>query len=1766
MFGGSGYVAPEARVLTSITESPNPGAADYSDTNKFVQIVQTHDYEIRDLASGQQQLQQGVNDATQNPVQQIQQFIAEFVVLLGGGQLAEGALDFGDLQYILPTLGALFGIGDGPFPLDLFQAAERFFFGAVVPQKQFTDLINTMIGAWMGVFGIDPKFIKDTKALITAIGQLFGEVGNLLPTMNTFFGALGMGGSGAPGGVLGPLGAVLGPIIKLFSGINLAEFGNAIEFITAAIDPWIVKLTALIDFINEVLAVLAFPGDVVNDPLPQLIVPFKNLVRMLGNVQLGLESFNPVAAAQSWLGQLLLPISGFSTVQPNLQVNAGFDDSNDLGDAADGRNWTREDLDPPVTDGDWVWDLLGRTADGSATVHANGVDHGLLGNVVYVDEGHTFDFDAYVSWSGLTAATGALALHIQTDDGTNVPIASVTSPGATGDWTHLSGSYTVPSGVTSIRLRLFVGSGATAGQVWFDDTNIRRTNLIHQGLIQDLEDDLAQLFGFFQDLLTAAGAGDVVALGGDVATALSDAGSALSKIGDMLTAAVVATPTALGDLIATAATEAGQAGTDIQSIINNSEAADAAAVGTALLGAVTDADSALSQLGSLITNSTEADAAALGTALHTAIGDAASAVAQLSAIIAEAGVADADAVGAALAGAASDAASAIGQLSIIVTGAGAADAAALGDALAPILSAWSSLLNNLFGGTSVASQILVSAVPTGIPRANISGLTGYLANLTSSGVLSLSGLASGALPSGVTAGISQITSLSGYLTNLSSSGVLSGISAVSGLGGYLTNLSSSGVLALSGLASGALPAGVTAAISNVTGLAGYLTNLTSGGVLSLAGLAPGALPAGITLAGTQLTGAMNTGLTVAGQYIGDIQSNLATALNSLFPVATAGDPYWGNVVALLHCDGTNGSTTFTDSSLLAANWTANNGAVISTAQSKFGGASASFPNGNSYINAAGAPANYAFGTGDFTIEMWAYATSYSGYSTLIDFKPTSGANGPYIELTVHNGFLYLFVNHTIPISATAPSTGAWHHIALCRASGTTKMFIDGVAVGGTYSGDTSNYSVGSGPFIGGDWSHSAYWNGYVDDVRITKGIARYTSNFTPPAAAFLSTGVTYGGIGSALNTGLTISGNSISTLFNSSGVIASKIAGALNPAVTFLVGGSNVALSTLLQNLNTTGQFAASALTGTIAAGVTGAISNISGLSGYLTNLSSGGVLALAGLASGTLPAGVTAGISQITSLSGYLANLSSGGVLALAGLASGALPAGVTLASSQLTSLATGIGSWLAAGGALPSATSLAATQLSGLATGIQAWLGAGGALPSATVLAVNQLSGLGSGIATWLAGAGALPGTVTVGAAQIAAGALNTAITVAGTAIGDVQSNASNAIAQINDVVDNAFGAAAAAETVLGVAMSDFVSGLWGAWTSETGQASASQAIDAATALAASVGTATEHLAIIGNGAEEQVDIDFSTFSNGSLPSIFTILTGSGWSVSSGLLNFSGSFLSIIYYNGATFLSDFQKVSATFPSFSGGVGPGLVGRLSSAGTDDIAAEYVATSGYWKLSCDNFAVSLNDTFSNSAEYTLICGDPVSNDPYQYQLLKDGSPLTITGNITGPYSSQIGQNYLEDSSHLSSVGGGFRQAGIKGTDASFTVSNFKFQDTAPSEPSTFVATSEATSSSTYTDLTTKSDEVVVAIGDSGKVAVSLDAYSSSANGFVSVEISGVNTIAASDNNAAAGVNAISAHLVFTKLNPDPKAVFKMKYRSSSGSVSFSRRRCTAIAL
>jgi hypothetical protein len=214
------------------------------------------------------------------------------------------------------------------------------------------------------------------------------------------------------------------------------------------------------------------------------------------------------------------------------------------------------------------------------------------------------------------------------------------------------------------------------------------------------------------------------------------------------------------------------------------------------------------------------------------------------------------------------------------------------------------------------------------------------------------------------------------------------------------------------------------------------------------------------------------------------------------------DPHGANVSLLLHMDGTNGSQSFVDSSNNNLTITVNGDAQISTAEKKFGNGSAYF-RGNSAPGDAlilNGSSKFAFGTDDFTIEFWAYVISYDG-----NIYESRGLDEEGDRATIYvNSNNFIFYDAGNRIVSDSKNTYQWYHVAVSRSSGVTRLFIDGVQEGANYS-DSTDYGIGSNrPFIGGynETASDGWFNGYIDDLRITKGVARYTANFIPQTAAF----------------------------------------------------------------------------------------------------------------------------------------------------------------------------------------------------------------------------------------------------------------------------------------------------------------------------------------------------------------------------------------------------------------------------------------------------------------------------------------------------------------------------------------------------------------------------------------------------------------------------------------------------------------------------------------
>ncbi len=215
--------------------------------------------------------------------------------------------------------------------------------------------------------------------------------------------------------------------------------------------------------------------------------------------------------------------------------------------------------------------------------------------------------------------------------------------------------------------------------------------------------------------------------------------------------------------------------------------------------------------------------------------------------------------------------------------------------------------------------------------------------------------------------------------------------------------------------------------------------------------------------------------------------------NTVFTGTKSDDPNYSSVSLLLNGNGTNGSTTFTDSSVNNHTITRNGNAQISTTQSKFGGSSIYFDGNGDYLTAT--DSSFAFGTGEFTIEFWMRAASTAVYEGVLSVGNVNTNNSWQISGGTDLAF---YKQGGLPVGDTFPSLNTWHHVAIVRdASSVVTMYINGTNVDSVT--DTNDYSANNLK-IGTNRNVNGFYDGYIDDLRITKGVARYTSNFTPPTA------------------------------------------------------------------------------------------------------------------------------------------------------------------------------------------------------------------------------------------------------------------------------------------------------------------------------------------------------------------------------------------------------------------------------------------------------------------------------------------------------------------------------------------------------------------------------------------------------------------------------------------------------------------------------------------
>lgn len=226
---------------------------------------------------------------------------------------------------------------------------------------------------------------------------------------------------------------------------------------------------------------------------------------------------------------------------------------------------------------------------------------------------------------------------------------------------------------------------------------------------------------------------------------------------------------------------------------------------------------------------------------------------------------------------------------------------------------------------------------------------------------------------------------------------------------------------------------------------------------------------------------------------------------------TISDPYFSNVTLLLLANGADGSTTPIDSSSYARTVTAVGNAKLSTADKKYGTASMYFDGSGDTFTVASDPL-LATGTGDYTTEFWVKMVSYSNtYTTII-------GDGSMYLMFGDAGYGYKLKfgiagydkQYSTSITGSSFAGTGWRHIACTRSSGQGRLYIDGVqqmlanvSISASNPNPTT-YPNSSVAMIENNTSSevsiSGNFNGYIDELRITKGIVRYTSNFTPPAS------------------------------------------------------------------------------------------------------------------------------------------------------------------------------------------------------------------------------------------------------------------------------------------------------------------------------------------------------------------------------------------------------------------------------------------------------------------------------------------------------------------------------------------------------------------------------------------------------------------------------------------------------------------------------------------
>lgn len=269
------------------------------------------------------------------------------------------------------------------------------------------------------------------------------------------------------------------------------------------------------------------------------------------------------------------------------------------------------------------------------------------------------------------------------------------------------------------------------------------------------------------------------------------------------------------------------------------------------------------------------------------------------------------------------------------------------------------------------------------------------------------------------------------------------------------------------------------------------------------------LPIATSVGGLSLVGTYSVVEVLGASSFSIAADALATSTQTL-PMNYDGND--GFTKILLHADGADAATTFTDTNAggSAHTWTAAGNAQIDTAQYKFGGASGLF-DGTGDIVTTPDSADFTLGSGDFTVDFWfnvnggagtnrsAFGQSdntgtagfsiFGGLTTANRMRVGASANGTSFGIADITG------------TSTFTTTG-WHHCAFVRSGSTFYLFIDGVQEGTATSATAVNNSASGWGFGSLGEYASGTWNGWLDEFRLSVGVARWTAAFTPQTYSY----------------------------------------------------------------------------------------------------------------------------------------------------------------------------------------------------------------------------------------------------------------------------------------------------------------------------------------------------------------------------------------------------------------------------------------------------------------------------------------------------------------------------------------------------------------------------------------------------------------------------------------------------------------------------------------